>query len=157
MIKFKFNKSNILTISNCVLKVFEMYLQKEPSKSEAGGVLIGRIISKNDDILVDAITVPNNDDIRERFFFFRKKKKVQKIINKYWKKSSGTKIYLGEWHTHPENVPQPSDYDYRNWKNISVNAIYEQNFLIFIIIGIEEIGCWMFKNGTFFKLKKCDH
>jgi len=134
MIKFKFNKSNALTISNCVLKVFEMYIQNEPSKSEAGGVLIGRIISKNDDILVDAVTVPNNDDIRERFFFFRKKKKAQKIINKYWKKSSRTQIYLGEWHTHPENVPQPSDHDYKNWKNISANAIYEQNFLIFMAL-----------------------
>ncbi len=151
--KFKFNETNVLTINNNVLKVFEMYIQNEPSKSEAGGVLIGRIISKNNDILVDAVTGPHKDDIRKRFFFFRKKKKTQKIVNKCWKKSSGTQIYLGEWHTHPEDVPQPSNHDYKNWKDIFSNAIYEQNFLVFIIVGIEEIGCWMIKNGTCFKLK----
>ena len=154
MMKFKFNRSNILTISNCVLKVFEMYVQNEPSKPEAGGVLIGKIISKSNDILVDAVTVPYNDDIRKRFSFFRKKKKAQKVINKYWRKSSGTQIYLGEWHTHPEDIPQPSNHDYKNWKGIFLNATYEQDFLVFVVVGIEEIGCWMIKNGTFFELKK---
>uniref|UniRef100_UPI003CED28D9 Mov34/MPN/PAD-1 family protein n=1 Tax=Enterobacter cloacae complex sp. 280C5 TaxID=3395861 RepID=UPI003CED28D9 len=31
-------------------------------------------------------------------------------------RSDGFLVYLGEWHTHPEDFPQPSSTDLRSWR-----------------------------------------
>lgn len=53
--------------------------------------------------------------------------------------SGGTTVYLGEWHTHPEDVPHPSWIDERDWRRIVSKARYEQSHLVFVIAGRIEI------------------
>lgn len=151
--KFQIERSIILEISDSVLKVFKRHIQNKPLSREAGGILIGRISSRENNILIDVATSPHSNDIRKRFFFFRRKEKAQQIVNKYWQKSGGTKIYLGEWHTHPESNPNPSLHDLKNWINIFSKATYEQDFLVFTIVGTENICCWMIRDSSLFKLK----
>ena len=50
--------------------------------------------------------------------------------------------YLGEWHTHPEDVPSPSSHDRRDWLRTLDTAQFEQSFLFFIIVGRTSIGVW---------------
>ena len=144
---FEIFKSSTLKINDTALSIFERYKQNDPSKPESGGILLGKIVCENNDVIIDFATEPQKSDIRKRFLFFREKKAPQKIVNKHWRNSNGIQIYLGEWHTHPEDIPHPSNQDYKNWRNIFRRAKYEQDFLIFIIVGIQEVGCWLMENG----------
>ncbi len=150
--KFQIEEQRILEIKQEVLDTFEHYVQRKISSKESGGLLIGRIIESNSDVVIDFSSKPARVDTRKRFLFFRKREPAQDIVNKKWKGSDGTQIYLGEWHTHPEPFPNPSKQDIKNWLEIYKSAHYEQDFLLFIIVGIESIGCWSVSNGKHRKL-----
>lgn len=131
-----------IIISTSSLQKLKRYRQTKIKHVEAGGVLLGRLSREGSDIIIDDITVPGEGDIASRFSFNREKKRTQYLVNKAWHESEGTKNYLGEWHTHPENIPNPSPQDLTNWHYISTNAQYEQDSLIFIIVGIDQIRVW---------------
>jgi len=80
------------------------YVQDVPTKPEAGGVLLGRHILETGDIIVDLITEPMPSDRQGRFRFFRARRPHQAAIDRAWRASGGTYTYLGEWHTHPEQL-----------------------------------------------------
>jgi integrative and conjugative element protein (TIGR02256 family) len=109
---------------------------------ESGGMIVGRLIVGSDDVVVDEATIPTRDDQQGRFFFKRAKRAAQEIIDKLWNDSNCTVNYLGEWHTHPETIPHPSEVDLKNWKRITHRAQYEQDFLFFVIVGTEAIRVW---------------
>lgn len=132
--KFKF--------SDEVLNLMITYVQDKRYKREAGGVLIGRFIKNSKHIVVDEISVPMAGDIRSRTFFKRGVKKHQELIDKAWESSNGTMNYLGEWHTHPENYPSPSNVDLASWKLKLTKDTFSSRYLYFIIVGIKEISVW---------------
>lgn len=135
-----------LKIPKSILEQFSLFVQKEPHIPESGGVLLGRFIKGTNDIVLDAMTVPEESDTQERCFFRREKEPHQTMIDTYWKRTKGTGHYLGEWHTHPENYPQPSSTDYRNWIQLLQVASYYGTTLIYIIIGIKEIVVYQGSN-----------
>lgn len=114
---------------------------------EAGGILIGRLLIESDDILIDEATEPGKKDRRRRFTFWRSTSSHQKRVDTAWKQSRGTQIYLGEWHSHPEADPTPSNQDVKNWLAIIKDAKYEQDQLLFAIAGIERIRFWQLARG----------
>jgi len=99
------NLNRVLRIFKKVRRMFEEYEQKE-GLNEAGGILLGDVAE--DYVEITDVTVPNRFDLRTFFSFVRARIPAQLRINKAWKKSSGTQIYLGEWHTHREVNPSPS-------------------------------------------------
>jgi integrative and conjugative element protein (TIGR02256 family) len=117
------------------------HIQDEPSKPEAGGVLLGRHIRGSDDLIVDSVTTPMKGDRRSRRRFRRGKKGHQAAIDEAWRESNGTCTYLGEWHSHPEGVPTPSLIDRLDWgRKLLVDRYAAPIF--FVIIGIWEIRVW---------------
>jgi len=138
----KMTNKGILKISEAPLLRMEEYKQDSRGKDEAGGVLLGRFIKKSKNIVVDRVTVPMIGDRRSRFEFIRNEKVHQRIITSAWNKSGGTINYLGEWHTHPERVPSPSEKDLENWKNILRQGIFSSLYLYFVIVGTKEIRIW---------------
>lgn len=94
------------------------------------------------DVIVDAATQPTSLDRAGRFFFRRAKQPTQKAINDSWSISGGTRNYLGEWHTHPELSPTPSPHDREDWRRISMQATFEQDFLLFLIVGQKSMALW---------------
>ncbi|WP_333880467.1 Mov34/MPN/PAD-1 family protein [Lysinibacillus capsici] len=118
------------------------YKQVTESNLEAGGILIGRFLSESDDVIIDNYTKPSCYDTQKRYFFKRLTKVHQDILNEIWKKSNGTQNYLGEWHTHPENVPFPSNHDFNSWHVLLKNQNDDIKRLYFIILGIKEIKIW---------------
>lgn len=116
--------------------------QLTPAAAEAGGVMLGRLIVGAPDIVVDEVAGPFAEDHRSRFAFFRPKRKTQQIVDKAWHSSRGTKIYVGEWHTHPEDIPHPSAEDFRSWKRICETAVFEQESLLFLIAGHVGVRIW---------------
>ena len=101
------------------------------------------------------ITTPNIFDKLGRFFFIRSKNGAQPYINKAWKRSNGTLIYLGEWHTHPEMDPKPSFDDTRMIKTVLNETVMEINFLYLIIVG-QNNSLWVGKRtqDALIELKK---
>src|SRR5262249_21943365 len=97
--------------------------------------MLGRLILGTSDVIVDAVTSPFTEDKYSRFTFFRSKRRAQQVVDEAWHTSRGTKIYLGDWHTHPEDIPNPSRQDLRNWRKICEAAVYEQKVLLFLIAG----------------------
>ncbi len=117
------------------------YVQDEPYKPEAGGVLLGRHIIGTEDIIVDQVTTPSPSDRRSRLRFFRVRRWHQQAIDRAWRESGGTCTYLGEWHTHPERTPFPSVVDRLNWGRKLLVDRYSGT-LFFVIVGIETIRVW---------------
>ncbi|GAX38908.1 hypothetical protein NIES3585_49600 [Nodularia sp. NIES-3585] len=118
------------------------FVQHTRCKPEAGGVLIGRFIRDSADIVIDEVTVPMSGDRKRRFNFWRSRQPHQQVLDKSWLESGGTSTYLGEWHTHPENIPVPSDTDIKNWQDRLKKDIFNGDTLFFIIIGIKILRVW---------------
>ncbi|MBU4046695.1 MAG: Mov34/MPN/PAD-1 family protein, partial [Gammaproteobacteria bacterium] len=51
-----------------------------------------------------------------------------------WAASQGTVRYLGEWHTHPEDHPHPSNLDRTEWQRLSAGR-RDKRPLLAIIVG----------------------
>lgn len=132
-----------LKISDDVLKIMYQCRNKTiENQKEYCGVLLGREITNTSNIVIDKITQPSDADIQKKYYFFRDKKYHQKIIEEEWNKSNGTCNYLGEWHTHLQEVPIPSFTDIKEWKKALRKFKFDGNELFFIIIGIKEISVW---------------
>lgn len=140
--KFTNLKNGSFKLNDDVVDRMLGYVQDERSKLEAGGVILGRFIKGSDHVIVDKITVPMVGDIRKRYSFTRSEKGHQRLIESNWKKSNGTCNYLGEWHTHPEWYPEPSEQDYKNWKTILSSRTFDSDELYFVIVGIVKTRVW---------------
>ena len=108
------NKTGILMlISEGVTSVFQSYAQDEASKLEAGGILLGKRRRNHFEIM--HATEPTDFDKRSRNHWVRSGQIHAEIARQYWIESGGELTYLGEWHTHPETIPSPSQIDLDEW------------------------------------------
>ena len=109
--------------------------------TEVGGIIVGYFDKSVDAFRISDLTFPCADDCKGRFFFFRKQKGHQEIMDALWESSGRKKAYLGEWHTHDQETPMPSDIDIRTWIRISKNNNnFDQSF--FIIVGRSNYKIW---------------
>ncbi|HEY5125283.1 MAG TPA: Mov34/MPN/PAD-1 family protein, partial [Ignavibacteria bacterium] len=105
-------------------------------KNEAGGILLGQI--NRDCILITRASVPNKKEKSDRYNFVRNKTKAQIIIDYEFVNSGSKTIYLGEWHTHPFNIANPSRVDIEMIKEQFKNNIIQTDFLMLVILGIKK-------------------
>lgn len=139
---FSIDSKMKIKISDEVLKIIQKYKQDTKYSLEAGGIILGRYLW-SEDVVIDYITVPMDNDKRKKYYFYRNKESHQAEIIKYWRESNGTCNYLGEWHTHPEDIPKPSKYDINQWKKIIKNAQYDNDYLLFLIAGKKQMKIWI--------------
>ena len=130
-----------LLIRSEALKTMEKYRQFNPKDTEAGGILIGRILFDSHDFIIDMVSEPMFSDIRKRSYFKRNPEGHQAYFDAEWTASDARCFYLGEWHTHPEEIPHPSKVDKTDWKRI-MNLSFESNSLFFVIVGTQETRAW---------------
>lgn len=140
-----------IKIKDDVINIMKSYKQLRATDCEAGGILIG-YETLNGDIIIEYATKPYTWDKRSRYSFFRKDKKHNRILQSIWKEQGEIHIYIGEWHTHPEEYPKYSLQDKNNWIEIG-NKMNKRNF-IHIILGNSEIGIWRYdaKNKKILKI-----
>lgn len=131
-----------LKIEDGVLATMKRYVQNGPFRRESGGVLIGRELVEGGLVVVEHMTVPMPGDRRGRFSFDRRDSAHVDFYNKL-NEEACINAYIGEWHTHPERIPNPSVRDRRNW-----SKIWDEDFArpvqYHVIAGTEEIGFWAF-------------
>ncbi|ENV09155.1 peptidase [Acinetobacter haemolyticus] len=126
---FQAQDQSLVVISTEVANVLVSYRQLSDSSQESAGVLIGE--RRGVHMIIKMLSEPSHWDIRSRFMVDRVSKHHQKAVDNAFKKSNGEWHYLGEWHTHPEDVPKPSMTDYSSWhKNLT-----SDHPLILIIVG----------------------
>lgn len=126
-----------------VVAVLRGYAQHSPRSIEAGGVLIGRLLRDTNDVVIDLASEPMPDDVRSRCSFSRSCAAHQNLIDGAWRESRGTLGYLGEWHTHPEPVPMPSNVDRNDWARRLRRDRYEGERLFFLIVGTQSMRMWV--------------
>lgn len=131
-----------LKLSAEILKTLHSYRQDSKEKTEAGGIIIGKITYPDEHYVVEAITEPMESDTRTRFTFFRDAKLHQHAFDNLYKDNEFLS-YIGEWHTHPEDYPLPSITDVLNWKKLLREVDLDGDYMIFIIVGIQEMRVWI--------------
>ncbi len=151
MIKFSSPEGPTLCFEETVWKRFVQYQKEGDFSLENGGILIGVLNPAENQIIITDCTEATETDKRSRYRFFRSENFHQQIMDELWESSEHSKTYLGEWHSHDENIPNPSSFDIDEWKRITRRAHNSSN-LFFIVVGKDEIGIWTIKNKHINKL-----
>lgn len=129
--------ADILTI---VLQRMMEWIQNEETDPESCGFILGYENYNTHNITLSDITIPQNGDYRSRFFC----KLVDTFHFNFLKNSRTQKnFYMGVWHTHPQDVPNPSPIDLNDWKEILKNDKTASNYAFFIILGRKEFKVWV--------------
>lgn len=124
-------------IQDSVINIIESFKQKNMKDQEAGGILLGQVVGSN--IYILKVTIPNIFDKSSRCSFVCDKNAAQLIIHYEFLNSDKKTIYIGEWHTHPEDRPFPSGVDRGMIKHQFIKNKLNEPFLILIIQGLTEL------------------
>ena len=135
MLQHPSHEDGRILIESTVNSVIGQHVQMKPGSLEAGGILVG--YRRANHLHVVALTEPQPLDRRSVTSFERISSFHQELALVLWKKSGGKLDYLGEWHTHPERIPSPSDIDRREWRKLYSRR---PTPLVFIIAGTD--GFW---------------
>lgn len=136
-------KSRRVRIARSVADVWSDYAQHESSSPEGCGVLIGTTTDDWDEIWIESATPPLAADTQMRTTFRLEDPGHQSIVDAHHAETGGSHVYLGTWHTHPEEHPRPSRVDTRDWR-----ACRRRNpgrNLVFAIVGTQEVA--LFENS----------
>lgn len=105
------NNDTIIHFEDSAIETLTSFRQLMATSPESGGILLGTKILSRNEYVVTEVTTPTPNDKQGRFFFLRNQKTAQKRVTEVWNASNGVTNYLGEWHTHPQQTPQPSSID----------------------------------------------
>ncbi len=128
----------IIRFDQKVINIFKRFIQDDEVKPEAGGILMGYYIDDYSFYISD-LSTPSENDKSSRFNFIRSFINAQIFIERFFKLSKGKKIYLGEWHTHPEKLPTPSFTDLQSFDNQLKKNVLNSKFIFMVILGTEGI------------------
>jgi integrative and conjugative element protein (TIGR02256 family) len=131
-LKFEIGQSaQCLVLSRAVLRHFKNHQQKRAGTLEAGGQLFARL-STLPEVVIEQATGPRPSDIRTRTLYVPDCLAEQPEIN-YWHKNG--LHYVGDWHTHPELIPNPSGDDTESIRESFVKSKHTLNGFLLIIVG----------------------
>lgn len=99
--------SQRVVITDLALDHMARYRQLSWYSTEAGGQLFGTVSSS--EVVVLTATGPYRGDQRWRTSYRSNPKAAQRTINE---QAGEGHLYLGEWHTHPEDHPNASGTDF---------------------------------------------
>jgi integrative and conjugative element protein (TIGR02256 family) len=125
-----------LLVDRSVLDITGAKARAEGFNREVGGVLIG--YRRGSYLHVSGASVPQVRDHSSRFRFHRLPDGHQAFVDAAWRRSKGHEAYLGEWHSHPENLPTPSGVDRASW---ATTLARHGRPLVFLIVG--RTGLWL--------------
>lgn len=124
--------SQLLVIEAKPRKQFMRYRQLDGRHKEAGGQLFACI--KNGKLHIVVATQPSRFDIRTRFGFKPNRGMERRTINQMYAKGLH---FIGDWHTHPEPLAQPSLIDIENIKNIFTQSVHQLGGMLMVIVGTD--------------------
>lgn len=114
-----------------VATVLSKYGQAKATSKEAGGMLFARFADGL--ISVEHVTTPSLFDFRSRFAFRPSLAHQRDVILKLFSKGLH---FIGEWHTHPHEQPQPSQQDIDTARECLVESKHELNAFVVVVLGM---------------------
>jgi integrative and conjugative element protein (TIGR02256 family) len=118
------NHDKILTATVSAESLDEMAtLVKEKSGIETGGVLAGNVDSDGN-IIVTQASGPGPKALHTRTRFEKDIDYCQKYLDDLFQSSGGKTVYVGEWHSHPEEDNRPSGIDIKSLSEIALQKEY---------------------------------
>ncbi len=140
-----------ILIARSVLNLIDKFKQTSKNANESGGILLGQVTY--DKIYILKVTTPNKFDKASRYSFDCNKDAAQVIIDYEFINSECKTIYIGEWHTHPENYPNPSGVDKIMIENQYFKNKLNEPFLILIIQGLKGLYVAIFNGKELEEMK----
>ena len=141
-----------VSINEKVWRVWQEHRQIQSCRPEAFGVLIGSTSDDRRDIYVEDVTTPRSGDCKYRNSFDLQDPGHQQAVDTAHRHSDGSQIYLGTWHTHPQQIPSPSGIDKVDWRRcLRRNG---ERSLIFVIAGTERTSVFVPWRWWFQELKE---
>ena len=129
-----------VVFSRDAIKTFDAYRQRHRWQREAGGQLFARI--RNNSWIVEKAAGPHRLAIRTRFGFVPYQAAQQEEINH--RHAKGLE-FVGDWHTHPEDIPTPSAPDLKSISNLVRESIHHLPGFLLCIVGRKPFpdGLWV--------------
>lgn len=120
----------VIVFSTAALDHFARNRQLQPSSAEAGGQLFATFDSGI--ALVELATGPRPTDHRSRYGFRPDRRAEQREIKTMFKRGLH---YVGDWHTHPTPIPQPSTEDLRNIRAAVKHSVHDLKGFLLVVVG----------------------
>lgn len=121
-----------ILLSDSAITTMDTYRQTGKKDKEAGGQLFARFDGA--DTLIDIATSPKWLDKRARYRFEPSKWMQQREIAAMHAKGLH---FVGDWHTHPEPIPQPSELDLSSMQECFVRSIHDLRAFVLVIVGTQ--------------------
>jgi len=119
-----------VVLTDAVVAHFKKHRQNRWLKREAGGQLFARL--RIPEIIIEEATGPRSSDRRGRYHYIPDRRAEQAEIEERYE--SGLH-YVGDWHTHPTAVPQPSSLDLGTIQECFIESSHNLAGFILIIVG----------------------
>lgn len=129
-----------LVFEENALEHLKKFQQISDDSTEAGGQLFATI--DGDEVRVKIVTGPYKEDDRKRFHFLPFRKKSQQDIKRFFNQGLH---YIGDWHTHPQDIPTPSGQDNFSMKDKYLKSKHELKAFVMVIVGKQPFpeGLWV--------------
>ncbi|QYO66019.1 Mov34/MPN/PAD-1 family protein [Leptolyngbya sp. 7M] len=131
MLTYENERSDIaIVFGTAALDHFARNRQLRPSSAEAGGQLFATF---DDGVAhIDLATGPRPTDHRSRYVFRPDRRSEQLEIKTMFMRGLH---YVGDWHTHPTQIPQPSIEDLRNIRAAVRQSVHELKGFLLVVVG----------------------
>lgn len=116
-----------------VIKVFREHKQRSHDAPEVGGQLFARFI--DGDVLIKYATGPLDGDRHDRYNFTPCRKQENRDIRRLFRNHLH---FVGDWHTHPQTVPKPSQTDIESIAECFRLSRHELLGFVLIVVGLSE-------------------
>jgi integrative and conjugative element protein (TIGR02256 family) len=120
-----------IVFAESVVSHLMKHRQNRPWRREAGGQLFARFGAG--EILIEEATGPRPTDSRGRTYYRPDRRAEQKEILERFERGLH---YVGDWHTHPSEIPEPSGTDVRNINECFKKSRHSLNGFILVLVGM---------------------
>lgn len=121
--------SNV-SLSGRALDVMSGYRQMKKRSKEAGGQLFAEF--RDGGVVIVEATTPKLLDYRGRYTFRPIRWIQQREIRQRYRRGLH---FVGDWHTHPEPVPKPSQVDIESIQECFRNSKHDLTGFLLVILG----------------------
>ena len=124
------NGGPALVLADPALASMQWFRQTGKRSREAGGQLFANF--EGSDTLIVEATPPKLFDRRTRHGFRPNRTLQRREIRHRYKRGFH---FVGDWHTHPEPIPQPSADDLKNMQDCFSKSVHALRAFVMIILG----------------------
>lgn len=128
---------HVVRLSSVAISVISTEATASADGLETGGILLGH--DDGDTLRVTIAGDPGPGALREKRRFLRDLAHARALADDAYEHDSS--VWIGEWHTHPDGPPEPSDVDLATYaKHLADDRLGFDRFLSVIVLPCREHG-----------------